>query len=434
MHPIPSNNRRRHATWTALLLTGALTLAACGSGGESGGTSPSDDVELTFLNQSRGQEDALLELAAQYSEETGVTVTIDSPGPADFPARLQSMAQSGDMPDLYSVIDAFTMAPYYKADWAMDLAPELDGDWGESFDPVALELATYQEGNNLDIPAGLYSVHWDLTSYGLYVDPASTGIDPENAPQTVEDLIDTLESADSTGQFSIAASQVGHLMQTYASNFMTDQEIEATLNGEASWETDAWRSTFQLLVDLREAGVVANGSIPGGADDNPNVERAFFNSHTVGAIFDNTAAVAVAGTTAPDYTDYVTMGLSSAAEGTEPARAVVRLGKGAAVNPNGDHPDEALAFLQWLTAPEQQSVFANEVGVIPTNIEVVENGDMLAPMTGLAEGLSSAQTVRASFTPDVVAAIGAGAQSLMLGEVTVDELLADVQTAQEASA
>ncbi|WP_129669269.1 ABC transporter substrate-binding protein [Phytoactinopolyspora endophytica] len=432
MDTFSSNGRPLRAAYAAIFLIGALTLSACGGSGDgTGGSDSSDDVELSFLNQSRGQEEALTELAAQYSEETGVTITVETPGPADFPASLQSMAQSGDMPDLYSVIDAFTMAPYFRAGWAMDLAPELDGDWGETFDPVALELATYEDGNNLDIPAGLYSVHWDLTSYGLYVDP-TTGIDPEDLPQTVDDLIGTLQDAGSTGQFSIAASQVGHLMQTFASNYMTDEEIEATLNGEASWETDAWRRTFQLLVDLRDAGVVANGSIPGGSDDNPNVERAFFNSRTVGAIFDNTAAVAVAGSTAPDYTDYVTMGLP-AAEGTEPARAVVRLGKGAAVNPNGDHPDEALAFLEWLTGPEQQSVFANEVGVIPTNVDVVEDGDMLAPMNGFVAGLSSAQTVRASFTPDVVAAIGAGAQSLMLGEATVDDVLADVQAAQESA-
>src|SRR5699024_12156897 len=51
-------------------------LSACG-GGEGGGTDGA--TELTFMNQSRGQEATLTALAEKYSDENGITITIDSP-------------------------------------------------------------------------------------------------------------------------------------------------------------------------------------------------------------------------------------------------------------------------------------------------------------------------------------------------------------------
>src|SRR5262245_37368194 len=47
-------------------------------------------TELVYLNQSRGQFKAMETLAARYTEQTGVKVTIDSPGPTDYPQKLQA--------------------------------------------------------------------------------------------------------------------------------------------------------------------------------------------------------------------------------------------------------------------------------------------------------------------------------------------------------
>lgn len=427
-------SRRRFTTFAALAAGGATGLAACSSGSKDSTSGSGKGDGLTFLNQSRGQEAVLTKLAEQYSAANGVKVTVDSPGPADYAAKLQSRVQSGDMPDIYSAIGLDTMAPYYKAGWAMDLTSALDGEWGGSLSPLEIQLSTYAEGNPSGVPAGIYSVHWDLLSYGLFFDPAATGLDAANVPATIPDLTAALRSAGAAGRFSVAASTTPFLLQSYASNFMTDDEIAATLNGRATWKSDAWEATFQLLVDLQAAGVVLNDSLPGGTDDNPNVEKSFFNSHTAGMIFDSTAAVAVARNTAADYTSYASMGVPAAADGTEEARSVVALGKGAVINPKSERAEEALKFVQWLTAAEQQKVFATEVGVIPTNSAVLAAGDLLPQMAGFIPSLDSAQTSRAAFTADVVSAIGAGAQSLVLGETTVADVLSSVQDAQDVSA
>lgn len=422
---------RRHATLLAagsLAVIASLALAGCSSG-----AAPADDgeVELTFMNQSRGQEAALTQLAEQYSEENGITITVDSPGPADYLPKLQARAQSGDMPDIYSSFNATEMAPFYKAGWAMDLTEEVEAGWKENFSPAVVEMSTFEDGNNLGIPAGIYSVHWETQTYGLLINPALTGIDQDKPPQTGEELIDALAASnEGSGTFSVAASLTPQLIQQLASNWLTDEQIAATFDGEESWEQDGWRNAFQYLVDLKDAGVITNGALPGGQDDNPNVESSFFTQET-GAIFDASPGVSVGLATNPEFEDYFSLGLPPADDGTLDPRSPGIPGKGAVINPKGEHPDEALAFVKWLTEPEQQAVFADVGRILPTNPELLAGGDVPPQLTGFADGVEGLQVMSTTFATDVKTAIVAEAERLVLGETTVDEALATIQAAQD---
>jgi raffinose/stachyose/melibiose transport system substrate-binding protein len=324
-NPFTTNPLRRRSVLAAAgtMAAAPLALAGCGGSEETG-----DPNKLTVLNQSRGQEAVLTALAAQYSEEQGVEITVDSPGPADYLPKLQARAQSGDMPDIYSSFNATEMAPFYKAGWAMDLTEEVEAGWKENFSPAVVEMSTFQDGNNLGIPAGIYSVHWETQTYGLLVNPALTGIDQNKPPQTGEELVDALADAnEGSGSFSVAASLTPQLIQQLASNWLTDEQIAATFDGEEGWEQDGWRNAFQYLVDLKDAGVITNDALPGGQDDNPNVESAFFTQET-GAIFDASPGVSVGlattpefGTTSPSASRPPTTARSTPAPRASPARA-----------------------------------------------------------------------------------------------------------------
>lgn len=421
---------RRRAT---LLLAGSLAATSLVLAGCSSGEAPADDgtVELTFMNQSRGQEAALTQLAEQYSAENGVQITIDSPGPSDYLPKLQARAQSGDMPDIYSSFNATEMAPFYKAGWAMDLTEEVEAGWKDNFSPAVVEMSTFEDGNNLGIPAGIYSVHWETQTYGFLVNPALTGIDQDAPPQTTGELVDALAASDEgAGTFSVAASLTPQLIQGLASNWLTDEQIAATFDGDETWEQDGWRNAFQYLVDLTEAGVIANGALPGGQDDNPNVESAFFTQET-GAIFDASPGVSVGLATNPEFEDYFSIGLPAADHGTLDPRSPGIPGKGAVINPKGEHPEEALAFVRWLTEPEQQAVFAEVGRILPTNPELLASGDVPQQLTGFADGVEGLQVMSTTFATDVKTAIVAEAERLVLGETTVDEALAAVQAAQD---
>src|SRR4051794_8365825 len=87
----------------------ATTAAAPAAAAKAGGG------ELVYLNQSRGQFKAMEALAARYTEQTGTKVTIDSPGPTDYPQKLQAAVNAGNLADTYYALGAADMAPYFKA-------------------------------------------------------------------------------------------------------------------------------------------------------------------------------------------------------------------------------------------------------------------------------------------------------------------------------
>lgn len=409
----------------------AITLSGCSSAEVAGSTESSGDVELTFMNQSRGQEAALTQLAEQYAEETGVTVTIDSPGPADYLPKLQARAQSNSMPDIYSSFQATDMAPFYKAGWAMDLTSELEGEWSDDFSPAIIEMSTFEEGNNLDVPPGIYTAHWETQTYGFLVNPTLTGMTLEDTPLTTDEFIEGLASADAEGgTFSVAASLTPQFLQAIASNWLTDDEIAATFNGEESWEQDAWHEAFQVLVDMKDAGVIANDALVGGQDDNPNVESSFF-TQAMGSIFDASPGVSVGLRTNPEFEDYFSVGIPVVDGGTEDPRSPGVPGKGAVINPKGEHPEEALAFVKWLTEPEQQAVFAEVGRILPTNPELLSSGEVPTQLAGFATGVETVQVMSATFATDVRTAIVAEAQRVVLGEASIDEALANIQAAQD---
>jgi ABC-type glycerol-3-phosphate transport system substrate-binding protein len=423
-----SSARRRAAATAGALLVASFALTGCGASDDS---ADDGEVELTFLNQSRGQEAALTQLAEQYTSETGIKINVDSPGPADYLPKLQARAQSGDMPDIYSSFNATDMAPFYKAGWAMDLSDELESGWKDNFSPAVVEMSTLEDGNNLGIPAGIYSAHWETQTYGFLVNPALTGIDEDTTSLTTEEFADALVASDEgSGNFSVAASLTPQLVQGLASNWLTDEQIAATLNGEESWEQDGWRKAFQYLVDLKDAGVIANGALPGGQDDNPNVESAFFTQGT-GAIFDASPGVSVGLATYPDFDDYISLSLPDAQDGTLDPRSPGIPGKGAVVNPKGEHPTEALEFVKWLTEPDQQSVFAEVGRILPTNPDLLAAGDVPKQLTGFAAGVEGIQVMSTTFATDVRTAIVAESEKLVLGETSVDEALAAIQAAQD---
>ncbi|MGW6504639.1 ABC transporter substrate-binding protein, partial [Nonomuraea angiospora] len=198
--------RRTSIAAASLAIAGALALAGCSSSDEAA----TGDAGLTFMNQSRGQEAALTKLAKQYTAQTGVKITIDSPGPADYLPKLQAKAQSRSMPDIYSSFDATQMAPFYKAGWAMDLSAELNAGWSKNFSPAVLKMSTFEEGNNLGVKPGVYSVHWETQTYGFLINPALTGMSAKKPPATTAEFIDAL--AAKKAKFAIAASQTPNII------------------------------------------------------------------------------------------------------------------------------------------------------------------------------------------------------------------------------
>ncbi|MGI9146649.1 MAG: ABC transporter substrate-binding protein [Chloroflexota bacterium] len=395
------------------------------------------DLGLVYLNQSRGQAKALESLAEKYSAQTSVKVTIDSPGPTDYPKKLQAASQVGNMPDTFYAIGAADMAPYYKAGWALNLVPELEKGWKSSFSPAAIKLSTWSDGNPAGVPAGVYSVPWELSSYAVLYNPAhfqKAGLDPKQAPATMPEFIDSLKKikAAGIGPFLFAAEFVPQFVQAYASNWLTDEEIEATHAGKASWKVDGWRRALQLILDLREAGALFNDALPTGDVTNPTMEKSFFNVRELACFYTGTFSVGVQRTTAPDFTDFASFPLPKAADAKLDPRAIGGPGKSGVVNAKGPRVADSLAFVKWLTDVPQAEFFMNEVPLVPSNPGALDPKKVSPQIAGFAALVDKIQIVPTSTTASVNDALIKGAQSIVLKEKTVDQVLDEVDTAQRS--
>ncbi|MFJ9714134.1 ABC transporter substrate-binding protein [Streptomyces sp. NPDC101234] len=389
------------------------------------------------MNQSRGQAASLTELAKLYTKQTGVKIRIDNVGPTDFLTKLQSSSQSRDMPDIYSVVDAFSMAPYYKAGWAMNLTDRMKSGWGDTFRPATLRTTTFGADNPQGVKPGIYSAHWEVPALGIFVNSTmfkAAGLNPDQPPTSMGEFIDQLVKIKKSRKspFWFATSLANQLVQGYASNYFTDEELNATFLGKSGWKSDGWRKSMQILIDLRDAGVIATGSLPSGNTDNPTVEKAFFSTQGVAAIFDGTSAVGVARATAPDFTAFRSFPLPKADDGTQAPRLVGGAAKGAAINPRSKNSAEALKFVQWLTEPAQQTVFAQKVPLIPSARTVSEK-NIPQQLAGIAAKISDVQLVPNQMRQQVITALQKGVQAIMLKERTVDQVLGDLDAAQRSA-
>ena len=57
--------------------------------------------DLVLLNPSRGMAKALGAMTEKYAKDRGVKVTVDTPGPVDYPKKLLAASQTNTMPDIF---------------------------------------------------------------------------------------------------------------------------------------------------------------------------------------------------------------------------------------------------------------------------------------------------------------------------------------------
>jgi raffinose/stachyose/melibiose transport system substrate-binding protein len=390
-------------------------------------------AELVYLNQSRGQLKAMEALAQRYGEQTGTKVTIDSPGPTDYPQKLQAAANAGNMPDAYYAIGAADMAPYYKAGWALNLKPELDKGWNKNWAPGLLDFVELLPDNPAGIPPGIYSAAWEVNTYGTLFNPAhfqKAGLDPKKAPETTTELLEMAKKLKvaNIGPFVVPFGYIPVFTESLASNWLKDDEIDAARAGKGSYRADAWKNALQYFVDLRDAGVIFNNTLNQAAPDN---EKSFFNVQEVAMFWTSVVSVPVQVTTAPEFTAYSAFPLPKMPNGTMPPRTAGGTGKNGVVNAKGKSVDESLKYIKWLTEKEQEQTFMEMVPLVPTNPAALDPSKISPQISTFAGLIDKVYKTRTPIKGPLVEAFVKGVQSMLLKEKTVDQVLDDLDKAQK---
>jgi ABC-type glycerol-3-phosphate transport system substrate-binding protein len=250
----------------------------------------------------------------------------------------------------------------------------------------------------------------------------------------MHELLESLKRirAAGIGPFSLAAEWVPRFVRGYASNWLTDEEIEATHAGRASWTADGWKRGLQIIADLRDAGALLNDALPTGDVTNPNVEKSFFNVRELACSYDNTASVGVQRTTAPEFTEFGSFPFPRAADGKLAPRAIGNPGKNGVINAKGPRVPETLAFIKWLTDVPQSQFLMDRVPLVPANPAALDPKLVSPQIAGFADLVDKIQIVPTAISAVVNDTLIKGAQSIVLKEKTVDQVLDELDRVQKS--
>ena len=139
-------------TMAATMLGGCLTTSAEES---------SYDGTIRWLNYKPEVADAMQEIAAAYTEETGIDVQIETAASGQYEATLTARMDSSDAPTIF-VIDSINMLNTWK-DYISDLSDT------ELYSMVTDDSYTMNDGNGT-----IYGISYALEAWGIIVNKGIT--------------------------------------------------------------------------------------------------------------------------------------------------------------------------------------------------------------------------------------------------------------------
>ncbi len=132
-----------------------------------------------------------------------------------FKARLTTVMQSGEPPDIFQSWGGGVLWAYADAGLLRDITPELEGEWRDSIGAKsALEL--------FGKDGAYYGIPWEWGAVGMYYNKdlfEQAGLDPENPPTTWSEFLSTVQTLKDAGITPITVGEgdkwPGHFWWVY---------------------------------------------------------------------------------------------------------------------------------------------------------------------------------------------------------------------------
>ncbi len=353
----------------------AFAIAGCG-GGEKSASSSADgaqeeQVVLHFNIDPIGKALELnKQMAKEYEEETGVKVEVIV-GPIEATERLSQYLQfmGANSPDV-DIYQVDVIWPGLLADHLIDLKPYFEGELDSFFQPIVKNNTV--DGRLVAIPwfgdAGLLYYRTDLLEkYGY-----------ENPPKTWDELEEMAKKVQEGEREAGNPDFWGYVWQGKAFECLTCDGIEwiASHGGGYIVEPDGTVSINNpkaiAAVD-RAAKWVGTISPPGVTSYAEEESRQLFQ--TGNALFMRNWPYAYALGNGEDSAikgKFNVTVLPSGGAGNAAALGGWQLG----ISKYSEHPDEAAAFVKWITSREAQKRRAIEAGLLATRVELYDDAEI----------------------------------------------------------
>lgn len=383
-----------------------------------------DPVQIDWWHVSVQEDQAAYwqSLADAYMEENpNVQINITVLENASFKERLVTVMQANDPPDLFQSWGGAVLWNYAENGLVRNIAPELEGEWQESFATQAA-LNLFGQGDEF------YGVPWTWGAVGMFYNRAlfeEAGLDPDAPPATWEEFIAAVEALQEAGITPIALGEgekwPGHFWWVYLALRLGGEE--AFLNAferEGAFTDEPFVQAGEYLAELVAMQPFQDGFL---GMTHPESEGVFGNGD---------AAMMLMGQWAPgaqaQYSEDAE-GIGEALgffnfpaipDGAGNPGDVMGGGDGFAVGANA--PDEAIDFLRYLTNAENQRTGSFFIVPVVNGLEDVFEDDPV--FQSILEARDSApyyQLYYDQFLPPAVGQAVVDAAELIFAELGTPE-------------
>ena len=350
------------------LLVVALLVGVLGNIAVNQSVTAQDEVTVEWWHINTNEPEAAFwqEIADEYmAANPGVNIEITILENEAFKSRLVTVMQSGEPPDLFQSWGGGVLWEFANAGLVRNIAPELEGDWKDSFSAqAALEL--------YGLDGEYYGVPWTWGAVGFFYNKAlfaEAGI--EAPPATWEEFLGVVQQLKDAGITPISLGEgdrwPGHFWWVYlAIRLGGEDAFLAAYNRDGAFSDETFIQAGDYLQQLIDLEPFPEGYLGLGYNDQAAL---IGNGEAAMELMGQWAPGAHAGNSESGEglgEDLGFFPFPVIPEGAGNPTDVLGGGDGFAVGVNAS--DEAVDFLRYLTSADVQARAA-EVWVIPTVAE-----------------------------------------------------------------
>jgi len=405
------------------------------------GKRPSNEVTVWHWMSDR--DDVFRDLAGRFEKETGIRVRFELLAPSEsYRQRIRAAAQTNMLPDIFGVLgEKRDFAAYIRSGFVKDLTEEMSkqtGDrsmaWKDTFFEKAIAVNSFAADNEFGVEAGIYGVPLDASTIQMIYNKQiykSAGLDPEKPPLTWKEFVEHNRILKKEGYPGFVSGfgelwMIEAMASNWAMNLMGEEKVFDTYRGLVPYTAHEWVEVLNLFKQMADEGILIDGAV---TMVNKTAEQTFVNERATYA-FNGSWSVNIYRGMNPhlDYGSFPVPAISSA----RPMRVWGGSGSSLVVNNRSPRQEEAVRFLRWLTAEDQQRYLAQKTEDLPS---IRAGREWVSGVQ--AQFVSSIETVThpnmypVHEDPAVQEAFLKGIQYILIGEKTPEEVAGQTQRLKE---
>ena len=367
-----------------------------------------------------------------------VEITLESMNQTDYQTKINSLGAANDMPDLFMLKGSWTKN-FVENGWAADLTDILDADeeWKNGYIAGGFDSATY-DGRIYGIPreslaTGLVFYNADIWAEAGY----------ETFPATWDELLEAVGKLKELGYVPFVMGNKANWpaescwLSTLGDRFTGTDWVHSIINREGAAFTDEqFVNALTCFQDLAAAGAF-NEDINSLDDIEQN--SVYFNK-TAGAIVNGTWFFSTVDASAPEDVRAATkLALLPEVEGGDGTPNTVSGGPAwffsVSTNEMDDTKKELVMDLLKYVSDQHQADVSAGMGIITAWANPTYDADRVSPFFNMYNELMQDTTIvpiyDATMDSSVIETMNTGLQSLLIQEMTPQELADSIQLEYE---